>query len=493
MATDKVYQYLTAFLAGEMRKSYPKFDVGLGYGAKDSRPNKGKVAHLCELIENSVFGKRVAYVDADGCAYAYNGEYYESVGKGISFFSELVKRTLTALKVGKVYRMFASRMIADSCMSGLMNSEEYQYKPDRRYITFTNGVFDTEQGKLKAFDMRYVTDIVLDIEYTDLKTLYKTCADKFGISREDNPCKLWEWKIEEIIPNKDMREAFQMFCGTLLVKRDQLKVEYLCYLVGSGSNGKSVAASAIAGVFGERYFARFTPWQLFKASDAAFNMAALQGKIGNFMDDLESKDFSGGDMKRFISGEKFQARRLYKDPILVQAPIMLCCTNSIPESSDDSWGHHRRQLPIYTTKKQWTEADKDPYLTRKLTTPEARQRIFLWIYEGYKKIMRNKGNIVLGDEVVKAQKALQADSNSARRWWRDSPYCIPIDEKNGVWMPLKELMIEYHSYCDEMFETPQRHTDVSAMLRAKGLENKRASGGWMFLVGRKKIENENNE
>lgn len=79
MATDKVYQYLTAFLAGEMRKSYPKFDVGLGYGAKDSKPNKGKVAHLCELIENSVFGKRVAYVDADGCAYAYNGEYYMSV------------------------------------------------------------------------------------------------------------------------------------------------------------------------------------------------------------------------------------------------------------------------------------------------------------------------------------------------------------------------------------------------------------------------------
>lgn len=40
MATDKVYQYLTAFLAGEMRKSYPKFDVGLGYGAKDSKPTK---------------------------------------------------------------------------------------------------------------------------------------------------------------------------------------------------------------------------------------------------------------------------------------------------------------------------------------------------------------------------------------------------------------------------------------------------------------------
>lgn len=493
MASDKVYQYLTAFLEGEMRKGYANFDKGLGYGAKDDKLNKGKVAHLSELIERSVFGKRVAYVDVDGGAYAYNGEYYENVGKGISFFSELVKRTLTALKVGKVYRMFASRMIADSCMSGLMNSEEYQYKPDRRYMVFTNGVFDVEQGKLRAFDMRYVTDIVLDIEYTDLKTLYKTCADRFGISREDNPCKLWEWKIEEIIPNKDMREAFQMFCGTLLIKREELKIEYLCYLVGSGSNGKSVAASAIAGVFGERYFGRFTPWQLFKASDAAFNMAALQGKIGNFMDDLEAKDFSGGDMKRFISGEKFQARRLYKDPILVQAPIMLCCTNAMPETSDDSWGHHRRQLPIYTTKKQWTEADKDPYLTRKLTTTEARQRIFLWIYEGYKKIMRNKGNIVLGDDVIKAQRRLQARSNSVRRWWDDCQYAVPKDENEGEWLPLSTLEQDYKQYCEEHTDPMMKGRVVSPLLRSVGVKEKKLSNGLHFLVGRKKIENENNE
>ena len=48
--------------------------------------------------------------------------------------------------------------------------------------------FDTEQGKLKAFDLRYVTDIVLDIEYpwrgnmsTEIKSrgdiLYRTTGD----------------------------------------------------------------------------------------------------------------------------------------------------------------------------------------------------------------------------------------------------------------------------------------------------------------------------
>ncbi|WP_304610367.1 hypothetical protein [Muribaculum intestinale] len=64
-----------------MRKSYPKFDVGLGYGAKDSKPNKGKVAHLCELIENSVFGKRVRVFGIGNNAIFYLPSIVSSVCK----------------------------------------------------------------------------------------------------------------------------------------------------------------------------------------------------------------------------------------------------------------------------------------------------------------------------------------------------------------------------------------------------------------------------
>lgn len=502
MIGAKVYNYLTELLAAGIEADFAastpnksaKKNTYSHYGVYHKRINNKGVATMSHLFEKNICraDKPAVLADADGCLYAFNGEFYDFVGSGMSFITELIKRTMSRLKIADQYIFYAPQYIAKEVYRTLTNSDEYIYMPNRRYIAFKNGVLDIEHGSLKAFDMRYATDIILDIDYMDIKTLYKDCADRFGIGREENPCKLWEWKVEEIIPEKEMRKAFQMFCGSLLLNREVCKVEYVCYLIGSGSNGKSVLASVIAGVFGERYFSRFSPKQLFKDSDARVNIAALRGKIANLVGDLDEKDISGGDFKRFASGEKFQGRENYaRKPIQVTAPPLLCCANSMPETSDDSWGHHRRQLPIYTTTKQWTEKDKDPYLTQKLTTPEARQRVFLWIYEGYKKIIRNNGNIVLGDSVLRAQARLQERSNSVRRWWDDSEYCKPESEQEGEWIPLKELVAEYQAYCEEMLDTPRKHTDVSAMLRAKGLGNKRTGVGWQFLVGRKTIENDN--
>lgn len=495
MIGAKVYNYLTELLATAIEADYAastprnkeKYTY-VRYGAYHKQISRKSVATMSYFFEQNIChsDKPVILADAEGCLYAFNGEFYDSVGAGMSFVTELVKRTMGRLGISEQYIFYAPQYIAKEVHRTLTNSDEYLYKPDRRYIVFRNGVFDIEQGKLKKFDMRYITDIVLDIDYSDQKTLYKDCDDRFGISRELNPYKLWDWKVEEIIPNKEMREAFQMFCGSLLLNREVCKVEYVCYLIGSGSNGKSVLASVIAGVFGEQYFSRFSPKQLFKDSDARVNIAALRGKIANLVGDLDEKDISGGDFKRFASGEKFQGRENYaRKPIQVTAPPLLCCANAMPETADDSWGHHRRQLPIHTTQKQWTEKDKDPYLTQKLTTPEARQRVFLWIYEGYRKIIRNNGNIVLGDSVLKAQALLQDRSNSVRRWWDDSDYCKPDDSHSGFWKPLKELESEYKQYCEESGDQQMKGRPVSAMLRGKGIEDDRNSKGTIFFIARK--------
>lgn len=500
MIGAKVYNYLTELLATAIEADFgastprgkDKYTYD-HYGVYHKQISKKAVATMSHFFEKNICraDKPVVLADAEGCLYAFNGEYYDAVGAGMSFITELVKRTMSHLKIAEQYIFYAPQYIAKEIHRTLTNSDEYLYKPDRRYIVFRNGVFDVEQGKLKKFDMRYTTDIVLDIDYADLKTLYEECADRFGISREENPYKLWEWKVEEIIPEREMRDAFQMFCGSLLINREVCKVEYVCYLIGSGSNGKSVLASVIAGVFGEQYFSRFSPKQLFKDSDARVNIAALRGKIANLVGDLDEKDISGGDFKRFASGEKFQGRENYaRKPIQVTAPPLLCCANTMPETSDDSWGHHRRQLPIHTTTKQWTEQDKDPYLTQKLTTPEARQRVFLWIYEGYRKIMRNNGNIVLGESVLRAQARLQDRSNSVRRWWDDSVYCKPKSEKSGFWKPLKELEAEYKQYCEESGDQQMKGRPVSAMLRGKGIKEDRNSKGVIFLVAREQDENE---
>lgn len=479
MVRGSTFEYLAGIVSGKMVELYPKFKTHR-YGLRDKIEQRGKVAHLCDLFCRSVCGDDIyILMDEDKRLHAYNGEYYELVG-GLDFLVELAKRVLDKLGVGSVYRYFATKLMAKEANSSISHNEQCVFVPDRRYIAFSNGIFDLNDGSLKKFHRRYCTDIVLDIPYN-----------------VNASCLTWDIKIKEIIPNKDMLNAFQMFCGTFLVKRDELKIEYICYLIGSGSNGKSVISSAVANVFGEQYFGRFTPYDLFKASDSKVNMAALDGKIGNLTDDLDRQDISGGAFKRFISGEKFQARRLYGNPFLVQAPVMLCCTNTMPESSDDTWGHHRRQLPIMTTRIQYgKDREKDPFLSMKLQTEEARQRIFNWIYEGYKKVMRNNGDIKLPAYVKDIQRELMMDSSSARRWYRDSGYIAVTPDGNDDprWNTLQHWYNDYVRYAKESGDLDiKTKGDVSKMLADLGCVRKRKSSCMYYCIGIKEEKEDEDE
>lgn len=475
MISDKTFTYLTEWLTSAIKPEYEAADI-----AKYTRTNKLSFltsSRLSDFVEKNVYGGKdnLFRTGDDGNLYVYNGEYFEEVDDD-SFLEVLIEKVFQNLNVGLLYCKLCPPKIAKQCMKHLRNTEACKYVPDRRYICFSNGVLDLKDRKLKEFGLRYCTDIVLDFPYDERASFM-----------------LWNVKIKEIIPNAEFRKAFQMFCGSLLIKRDELKVEYLCYLIGSGSNGKSVISQAVANVFGEKYYSTFTPKQLFKeGSSSSFNLHELQGKILNLVDDLDVEDFSGGTLKRFISGEKFKARGAYsREYVMVQPPLILCCTNDFPDTTDDSYGHHRRQLPIHTTAKQFVGAERDTSLTAKLSTTEARQGIFNWILEGYKKVLSNGGDIKLGEPVKQAIEDLRADSSPMRRWLRDGGYCaLPEqDLSDPRWRPLKDLYAECAAYCAENgYPKPSDSRAIAKMLRSIDCLSRRKGGGTWCLVGRKGVD-----
>lgn len=483
MVRLETYRHLSGWLSDAMERTFKETHkgktqtlVGLGRFGKaystwiDTLMADLFERHLC-LDEE----KRLLVGSDGGTLYAYNGKCYEQVDvKAEKFVAELVKRTMRLLEIGPMYVQSCPDKVARMVVGTLTSSDEYLYVPDRRYVAFNNCVFDLREGRTKGFALRYRPYLSIDVDYMAPDEAYRAGASEQGVG--GNPCRLWDAKIKEIIPNDDARDAFQQFCGSLLIDRDEVKIEYICYLIGPGSNGKSVAASAIAGVFGDRYFSRFSLRQLFKDSDARVNIAALEGKICNLIGDLEARDISGGgDFKRAVSGEWFQGRKNYKDPIMVRFPPLLCCANEMPQTSDDTWGHHRRQLPIYSTTRQWNEDDKDPMLTQKLTVPLARTYIFSWIYEGYRKIMRNGGNIRLGKDVTDAQTRLMGRSSSGRCWWGDKGYvrAVPAQRADPRWMRLADLYADYKKYAAECgYERQMKQTEIVAMLRNMGFRDK---------------------
>ena len=474
MVDSATFAYLQGWLVDAIRPEYVKGSLSK-WASYDGKVNKGTVSKLWNLFDRAVCGgsdKRLR--TAEGKLYVYNGRWYEKVDED-TFLKELVRRVLTELGVSDTYRFYGASRIACELTARIENTEGCRYVPDRRYVCFENGVFDIKEGRLKAHHMRYCTDVVLDFPYDPRAA-----------------CLLWDIKLKEIIPGKDFRRAFQQFCGSLLVKRDEMKIEYICYLYGSGSNGKSVLASAVAGVFGERYYSTFTPQQLFKEGNGSmFNMKELQGKLLNVCDDLTAKDFSGGEFKRFISGEKFKASGKYeRGYVMVQPPMMLVCTNFMPESADDSYGHHRRQLPIFTTRQQFCGDRRDPELTAKLGAVEARQRIFNWIYEGYRSLRAKNGNIELGDAVKAAVAQVVAESNPMRSWAMERGLTKAVVDggwNDRRWKPLSAWYADFSRWCKENgYPNNRISRDLSAMFDSMGFVKKRrsqvAAGTW-FCIG----------
>ncbi len=483
MISEATYEYITKTLTKKILAEKEIAET-LKYASGNRKPSKGVTAHLSDVIEKHMYRSKDKYilVSEQGDMYAYGGRGWERIEQN-NFMRELIKRILTEMGVSVTYKTYSVDKIATECMSGLTASDSTLFEPSRRYICFTNGVFDLAKGELKDFHPRYMTEINLDFPFISDKNGY---LDSYEGSKM---YRLWDQKLGEIFDNREFRDAFQLFCGSLLASRDTFKVNYICYLEGPGANGKSVAAHAVANVFGRRYFSKYSPMQLIKGNQKERYVADLSGKICNLCDDMDEKTLSGGDFKRLVSGEEIQGMAAYaRRPILVTPPLFLCCTNNMPRTEDDSWGHHRRQLRLLTTRLRFGEdREKDPRLTEKLAEVPCKQRIFNWMYQGYRKVLAKGGEIELSADVKQAMIALMEDSTPMQRWAADKG----ISKKKGKdrvikreWRKLSDLWTDYSKWSKENGVSNKKldSRDLSSFLKGFDFESKRLSDGVSFYI-----------
>lgn len=460
------YEYIIDYLCNTAGASIQNV------GERDERVNKRVEAEICSVFERYIVGEEGDegndfFKMAEGdVPFAYNGRSYEKIDDVKLRFT--VKKVMEKMGVGIVYQKNSADKIAKECLEGLMAQDRCAFEPDRRYVVFPNCVLDTKTGELAEHDIRFKTDVVLEFDY-----------------KKGHRSALWDRIIAETIPDVGMRRAFQMFCGAFLINRNLFKIEYICLMVGTGRNGKSVVCKAIADLFGDTLVSSYSPEQLFRSAQSMYNLADINGKICNYADDVSNKDFSGGDFKQFTSGAKFQARHIYGRPFTVtKVPLMLCCVNDVPPTTDDTNGYYRRLLPIICPN-QIADKDVDIELPNKLATDDSKSAIFNWIYEGYQMLVANNGKIAISDSIRMAKEEIKDDSNSARRWVKEMGFIAvqPYNSNDARWKPLKEWMAMYLNYCRDFSESPKTVKSVSKIFKEMGfLSEKRLDTTW-FCIG----------
>ena len=453
-------------------------------GLSDDRVNKRTEAGMAKAFRRYICGldgdegNDFFKVDEDGILYAFNGQYFEQMLE--ETFLEVIIEVMERMNVGIVYQTGSAKVIKDYVLNRLRGDEGCKFVSDRRYICFGNGVFDLVTMRLNKFDVKYKTDIVLDFDYVP-----------------GSKSALWDKVLSQTVPDESMRETFHQFCGCFLAKREEYKIEYICFVVGEGQNGKSIICKAVVNMLGPNVASSYSPEQLFKSSQMEYHLADVNGKIVNYCDEVSNKDFSGGDFKQFVSGGAFTGRHPYsRRPTKVdKIPLMLCCANKIPPTTDDTEGYFRRFL-IILAPNHIDDRDKDPMLEMKLKDPEVKTAIFNWVLDGYRSFIANDGKIEIAGAVKEVVEEMKENSNSLRRWIATFNYIAapdPEDPHAPGWKSLKEWVQEYIRYCQDWGETPRSRSAVTDQFKKMGCVSKRRSDGIWFYMETKPEEEKKEE
>lgn len=475
------YDYIVDYLCSTAGLSFN------GAGASDERVNKRTEAGIAESLRRYICGivsdtgNDFFRVDDMGMLHVFNGTFFEMMNDIV--FTGIIREVMRKSDVGLVYLMDAAERIAKHCIAALVEDGRHKFNPDRRYVSFQNGVLDMKTLRLLPHDFKYCTDVIFNFDYDP-----------------DYRSALWDTVVGTTIPDIGMRKAYQQFCGAFLINRQEHKFEYICFLVGEGQNGKSIVAKAIVNVFKNedsdgrqvtKCVTTFTPEQLFRSNQMDYHMAEVNGKIVNYCDDVSDKDFSGGDFKAFVSGGEFTGRSPYSKEMtyVTKVPLMLCCANKIPPTTDDSDGYFRRFLIINCPNKV-SEKDKDIQLESKLRDNKVRTAIFNWMLEGYKSLLENGCKIDMSEAVRKLKEEMKADSNSARRWIREAGLIAvhPIGSKDTRWKSMREWMTLYQEYCKAYGEAPKTAKSVGKIFDELEFVKARRKDGTWYCIGEQEFE-----
>lgn len=240
--------------------------------------------------------------------------------------------------------------------------------------------------------------------------------------------------------DKDVRKLFEEMVGYTLMRHLRYQKGFMFY--GSGANGKSTILDLIKAFIGN---GNYVSIDLEDLTRGRFNAAELENKLANIGDDLNnSKIENTGELKRILAGNAMQVERKSERPFqLEQYATQIFSANAIPRTSDTTFGFYRRWcfIPLNATFTK-DDADFDPGIKEKITTPTALSYLFNLALSGARRLMQNNG-FTEPAVVVEALKQYQTENNHVLTWIFESEIDLAIVTSKAR----NELLSMYKDWC----------------------------------------------
>jgi putative DNA primase/helicase len=324
-------------------------------------------------------------------------------------------------------------------------------------INVLNGFFDIAQGKLIPHSK-------------ETKKYFST--NQFNVNYSPGAgCARWLQFLEEIFDGDDDKpekiKLLQEFMGLTLTR--ETKHEKALFLLGNGSNGKSVILEILSSILGDSNYSSLEFDQISKQ----FLTFQLMNKLVNLCTDIDYYNrASFGQFKRIVTGEPILADIKNKKPIQFRPHCKLIfAANRLPQTTDTSKGYFRRLLVLKLN--QSFEGDrKDKDLKSKLLNEI--DGIFLWMIDGLQRL-QDTGKFTIPTSCENELSKYLENSNSVVSFIVDQ---CEIKKQDDYWTGYQELYNNYRDFCRNAGVHPFKKTEMRQEIIDRQFKNEIHFSKW---------------
>jgi putative DNA primase/helicase len=373
--------------------------------------------------------------------------YHLALSKTIS--DKELDRILARIHHGDTVKKVIERME----MMPELHGSETMFNSNPLLIPLRNGVYDLtiERHQVDADSLRrkfrpyrpndYITH-TFDANYNP-----EAVGDCWTHALEE-----WCWDPATDAPDTELIEYLWYAIGYTITGSAREQVMFVLY--GPGGNGKSTLVSTIARMMGKH--ATVMLQNLFTvdkySAEPARQLEPLRNKRMVVHPELPTQTkLDCEKIKRIVSNEPLQARRLYEEETTIYPTWKIWCTaNDIPEITDQAvW----RRIKIIPFRKVFTSGIKtllpagqlDPELPQKLWE----QRDYLATQACHYAALWLKHGLPTSATVEQATDDVHRVSDPFEDWFNN---CVEID-RNGV-VPNNEAYEHYKRYVESLEQSP---------------------------------------
>ena len=425
------------------------------------KDSKGYHLKIVRLQEYTVRKYRLKILDQERALFKYNGKCYEQLSQ-----ESLNKLCQNELKDHR--ELFKKSSLDDFihyAIAEILIESEKAEEDQVNYLTLKNGLFSLQEGKLIPHTPDTFTTNLLPYDYDP-----------------SAKCPRFIQYLNEIfLEDQDKIEAIQEVVGYAFHK--SIPTPAVFFLVGGGSNGKSVFINTISNLVGKENTSTVSFTAL---SDEHYIIQLFQKMINISGETPNSKHINTDLIKAVTSGDWVTGRDLYKHPMKFRPFAKhYLAMNKVPNILDNSHGMWRR-IWMIEFPRTFSEEEMDRDLESKLA--KELSGIFNWALEGYNRLRGKDFRLTESGSMKQSKDDYRDQMDSVRQFATD---CLSKSKSHDDKLQLKDLYQMYLDYCQkDRNKDFERKPGFKKVLEGMGykIENSKKDGNQVYVFNVKLLE-----